>query len=148
MCDLHCVRAFKGSEDLAIAKCKRSRTQRFSNDSPAPVRVLIKVVHRIGMGLGWASRFSRKTLSRSDCSFELGGTAKAAERACNGSNGAFVVISWTKVCHAVAVHASEQVKASISKAWPCFKPSAAWATVTSLTFSAMVRKILSWKEIY
>lgn len=63
-----------------IAKCKRSNTQRFNRESFAPVTFLMRVVHKMGIGWGRASRDSRKVERRVACSSESGGAAKAAER--------------------------------------------------------------------
>lgn len=56
-----------------------------SRESPAPDKVLMSVVQRIGIVPGWISSASRSALRRSDCSFESAGAANAAESACNGS---------------------------------------------------------------
>lgn len=71
-----------------MAKCSRSNTHLLSTESPAFDKVLISVEHRTGMGLGWASRFSRRVLSASACSLESAGAARAADRALKGSKGA------------------------------------------------------------
>ena len=70
-----------------IAKCSRSITHLFSSESPAPDTVLMRVVHRIGMGPGCASSDSRRVVRRSACSLESAATARAALRVWRGSAG-------------------------------------------------------------
>ena len=68
-----------------IAKCRRPITHLFRSESPAPDTVLMRVVHRIGMGPGCASSDSRSVVRRSACSLESAVTARAALRVWRGS---------------------------------------------------------------
>jgi len=79
------VRASTAKGARAIPKCNRSSTQRLSNESFEPAAVLSSVLHRIGIGWGWASSVSRRAVSRSACSFESAGTLSAAVSAWSGS---------------------------------------------------------------
>ena len=76
--------------DLHIAKCRRSSTHLFTNESPAPDRVLIRVEHKMDR-LGWFSKDSRSVASKSACSFESAGAASAAESCDRGSTEALFV---------------------------------------------------------
>lgn len=62
-------------------------THLFNSESPAPDTVLMRVVHRIGMGPGCTSSDSRSVVRRSACSLESAGTARAALRVWRGSTG-------------------------------------------------------------
>lgn len=83
--DARFVRASTAKGARAIPKCNRSSTQRRSNESFEPAAVLSSVLHRIGIGCGWASSVSRRAVSRSACSFESAGTLSAAVSAWSGS---------------------------------------------------------------
>lgn len=112
-----------------MAKWRRSSTHLLRSESFAPDTVLMRVVQRIGMGLGLASRDSRKTARRSACFLESAGTWSAAESALRGSNE-FPAISLSSTC---SVRAASLFVCSHGQTWGA-EQAARRATTTEAEF--------------